>query len=225
MQRIVKRKYPVRNPFGDKVQVKFRTTFGSSINMPGAASQFVRVTGSINDLSVAQAAIGGSPGYSLYPELFNRYRVTGLKIKFTPLLNSRATDGTTVPPESLIAFVNGGPLINSPQANSVPEQRWCKYKPINNWQVGGATKSVSLYLSTLKTAGADRTAANDMDYTATTIAASPWYNAPVISIPFEYGICALKGSNLNYKAGEKICDYLVTYTYYVSFWDRRPITI
>lgn len=193
--------------------------------MPGVATQFVRVVGDMNDLSTAQAQIGGSPGFSLYPELFLRYRVTGLKIKFTPLLNSRATDGTTVPPETLLAYVNGGPLINSPQANSIPEQRWCKYKPINNWQVGGNTKSVSLYLSTVKAAGADRTVANDLDYTGTTIAASPWYNAPNLLIPMEYGICALKGANLNYQAGEKICDYLVTYTYYVTFWERRPITV
>lgn len=192
--------------------------------MPGAATQAVRITGSINDLSTAQATVGGSPGFSFYPQLFARYRVTGLKLKFTPLLNGRATDGTTIPPETLLAFINGGPLTSSTQANNVPEQRWCKYKPINNWQFGGATKSVSLYLSTLKTAGADRTAANDLDYTSTCITTTPYYNGPNVLIPYEYGICAMKGANLSYLSGEKICDYLITYTYYVTFWDRRPIT-
>lgn len=194
--------------------------------MEGAPAQFIRKTIAMNDLSTVLVNFGNSPGFSWYPQLFQNYRVTGLKMKFTPLINTReaADPLVTLAPETLLAFINAGDgLAINPQANSVPEQRWCKYKPLNNWLAGGATKSVSLYMSTMKLAGGDRTVANSVNYTGECSAITPYYTQPDTVLNCEYGVCALKGSNLSYANGDKICDYLITLTYYVTFWGRRPL--
>lgn len=224
MQRLVKRSYPVRNPFGDKVFVKFRATRGGSFMVPSPAAEFVRVEGIVNDLSTTLVAMGNSPGFSWYPQLFQQYRVTGLKIRFTPILNPIDNAGATLAPQGMIAYINAGQnLAPNPSVSSLPEQRWCRYKPINSWFMGGSTKSVSLYMSVNKLAGGDRTTANDIDYTGTTITSTPWYSAVPEHLNFEFGITSLNDGNFLGPATNKLCDYMVTYTYYVTFWGRRPL--
>lgn len=223
MQRLVKTKYPARNPFGDKVFVKFRMTKGGTMIAP-ASQQYVRVEGEMNDLSETLVDLGNAPGYSWYPQLFQNYRVTGLKIKFTPVINPLTSEGNTLPPQSLIAYINAGDgLSSNPAVNTLPEQRWCRYKYLNSWFQGGPTKSVSLYMSTNKLAGGDRTTSSSVTYTGTCTATTPYYSTVESQLHYEYGICTLNGANFIGPAGAKICDYMVTYTYYVTFWGRRPI--
>lgn len=224
MQRLVKRRYPARNPFGDKVFVKFRVTKGGTFNVPSPSAEFVRQVGPVNDLSGTLALMGNSPGYSWYPQLFENYRVTGLKIRFTPIINTLNNEGATLPPQGMIAYINAGPtLAANPSVSSLPEQRWCRYKPINSWYTGGPTKSVSLYMSVQKLAGGDRTTATDLEYTGECQSTTPYYGAVVNTVNYEWGITTLNDGNFIGVATDKLCDYMVTYTYYVTFWNRRPL--
>lgn len=215
MQRIQRRRYPARNPFGDKVQVKFKFTNGGSYSVPGGT--FVQTTGAFNDLAQAEAAFTACPGFTVYPTLFQNYRVTGLKIRFTPMYNPASAYAAT-------GFVCGGDgILATPSISNLPEQRWAVYKNLNNWGTGGAVKSLSLYLSTVKVGGADRSIATDDNYTSTTNTSAPYYNAVPQQLGFQYGLVATNGTNF-VSGGTHLCDYMVSFTYYVTFWGRRSIT-
>lgn len=217
MQRIQRRRYPARNPFGDKVQVKFKFTNGGTFTVTNA--NFVQQTGAFNDLSQAESAFTACPGFTVYPTLFSNYRVTGVKIRFTPMMHpATAAQGPAT------AFIMGGDgVLLTPSIATAPEQRWISYKTLNNWQTGGATKSLSLYLSTMKVGGADRTIANDQDYTSTCNTSAPFYNAVPEQVAFQFGLLNTSGALWPGTGGALLCTYMVSFTYYVTFWGRREI--
>lgn len=219
MQRIQRRRYPARNPFGDKVQVKFKFTNGGTFTVTNAA--FVQQTGAFNDLSQAETAFTACPGFTVYPTLFRNYRVTGVKIRFTPMMHpATAAQGPAT------AFIMGGDgVLLNPSIATAPEQRWITYKTLNNWQTGGTTKSLGLYLSTMKVGGADRTIANDQDYTSTCNTTSPFYNAVPEQVAFQFGLLNTSGALWPGTGGALLCTYMVSFTYYVSFWGRREILV
>lgn len=217
MQRIQRRRYPARNPFGDKVQVKFRFSVGGkSLTTANSVSQS---TFAFNDLAQAETIGVGTPGFTVYPTLFQNYRVTGIKIRFTPMLH--AAESSQGPVTAFILGSDG--VFMSPNIFNIPEQRWCVYKNLNNWQTGGQTKSLSLYLSTVKVAGADRTTINDDDYTGTCNTASPFYNPVPKQLGAQFGLLNTDGANWPGGVGKLLTTNLISYTYYVTFWGRRSI--
>lgn len=217
MQRLQRRRYPARNPFGDKVQVKFRFTNGSRFTVTNTS--FVQNVGAFNDLAAAESTFGACPGFFVYPTLFQNYRVTGLKIRFTPMMNpDNADQGPAT------AFILGSDgILSNPSIATIPEQRWCTYKNLNNWYTGGQTKSLSLYLSTMKVGGGDRTIANDDQYTSTTNTSSPYYNAVPSQLGYQYGLLNCTNTIWPGTVGNNLCVFTVTFTYYVTFWGRRSI--
>lgn len=221
MQRIQKRRFPARNPFGDKVQLKFKFTAGGQLHpASGPNTQFVQVTGAFNDLATAETVFGTCPGFTVYPTLFQNYRVTGCKIRFMPIYGDSVTGNY----ESIAYVMGSDGILASPTVSTLPEQRWCSYRVMNQFQTGGAVKPVSLYLSTMKVAGADRSIANDDDYTGTTNLTAPFYNAVPEQLGFQFGLCALNGSNLTASyLPAPLAKYMVSFTYYVTFWGRRSI--
>ena len=207
MQRLQKHRYGVNNPFGDKVQVKFRMTGGSVMSGNGT-DNYVQATGAFNDLSQAENDYSNCPGFFIYPTLFNKYRVTGVKIRFTPMSLTGVNIG-------YIMGSNG--ILTAPTMDTLPEQRWCRYKPLNFYTGGGTTKSISMYLSSVKVAGGDRTTSNDEDYTSTTNTSAPYYNAVPNQIGYQYGVMSVDGNALS----GQVANYIISMTYYVTFWDRR----
>lgn len=219
-QKIVRRRYPARNPFGDRVQVKFKFSRGGEM-LSNSAVQYVRTSGTLNDLSGVITNIGSCPGFTIYPQLFNNYRVTGMKVTLTPMIDP---DSSVNVPEPMTAYINGGNgLLASPDVGSIPEQRWARYKNINCWLSGGSNRTVANYLSVYKLAGADRTVASDVDYTGTTLTTSPWYTAPAKGVSYEYGIVSASGSNWQTPTGDRLCTFQVNITWYVTFWGRRNL--
>lgn len=216
MQRIQKRRYPARNPFGDKVQVKFKFTAGGLLTTAGVPQQYVQTVGAFNDLAQAETAFGACPGFTVYPTLFQNYRVTGVKIRYTPLVNANTPDRNS------IQFVMGSDgVLLTPSLRTLPEQRWCKYTASPNFG-GGPFRSTSLYLSTSKVGGADRSINVDEQYTSTTNTSAPFYNVVPQQLGFQYGL--VNGSESNYTPNITIGSYMLSMTYYVSFWGRRTIT-
>lgn len=214
MQRIQKRRYPARNPFGDKVQVKFKFTTGGQF--VGNNQPFIQVTGAFNDLNQAATAFGACPGFQVYPTLFQNYRVTGVKIKLTPFVNAGG--------QGVVGYIMGGDgILAAPAMSTLPEQRWAKYKVLTQYAQGGFNKSISNYLSTMKIAGADRTVANDIQYTSTTNTSAPFYNNVPEQLGFQFGILMVSGSN--FAAATNYADYMLEFTYYTTFWGRRNILV
>lgn len=212
MQRIQKRRFPARNPFGDKVQVKFKFTVGGQF--VGNNQPFIQVNGAFNDLNQAATAFGTCPGFDVYPTLFQNYRVTGVKIKLTPFVNAGGL--------GVVGYVMGvDGILSNPSMSTLPEQRWAKYKVLTQYAQGGSNKSISNYLSTMKIAGADRTVANDIDYTGTTNTSAPFYNTVPEQLGFQFGILFVNGTN--FTIATPYADYMLEFTYYTTFWGRRNV--
>lgn len=210
-QRIVKKRYPVNNPFGDKVQVKFRFSIGGRFN-PLSSVTAVDVSGPFNDLNAAETQWTTCPGFDVYPKQFKNYRVTGVKVRFTPKILDTSTGA------SYMGFILGSDTGYLGIAyNTLPEQRWVRYKPLNNYLSGGSTKSLSLYLSTLKVGGADRTIAIDEDYTSTTNTSAPYYNSVPKQLVMQFGILSDNSTQFD----GHVCNYTAQLTYYVTFWGKR----
>lgn len=217
MQRLQRRRYPARNPFGDKVQVKFKFSSGGVFTVTNA--NFVQITGAFNDLASAESAFTACPGFTVYPTLFQNYRVTGVKIRFTPMMNpATAAQG---PATGFIMGSDG--ILTNPTIATLPEQRWVTYKNLNNWAAGGQTKSLSLYLSTMRVGGGDRTIANDEEYTSTCNDTAPFYNAVPEQLGFQFGLLNTSGALWPGTGGATLATYMLSFTYYVTFWGRRSI--
>lgn len=165
---------------------------------------------------------GQAPGMAEYAQLFQNYRISGVKFRFTPIMDLRVqeTAGNEVVPAAFI-YAGDGLLVN-PSVSNIPEQRWAVYKVLNNWRTGGAVKSVSMYVSAMKVAGGDRTVSNDIEYTGTCNTTAPYYNPPNAQLGFQIGVFDIAGGNL---VAARMGEYILTATTYVTFWGRRSLNV
>lgn len=163
----------------------------------------------MNDLSDIEIKIGTSPGFTFYPLLFQNYRVTGVKIAFTPI-----TDNAL-----LIGYTYAGPAMTVTRTNTLAENRWSSWKPLGNVNTGGPTKRITRYYSVMAVGGGDRTIANDDTWTGDTNLVSPYHTQPAERISAYFGVTPIVAlpSAVN-------VPYIVTLTVYVTYWNRRPIT-
>jgi len=217
MQRIQRRRYPVNNPFGDKIFVKFRCTTGGNLQAPSVAAPSAGQTWNLNDLGTA-VGNGGAPGLEEYSLLFKRYRITGAKVKVT-IYNEVSSDAFNVDPAwGFITASSDAIDMSDYHLSDIQHLRWVKYKPLNNWTSGARATTISAYFSCLKVFGADRTIPDDLDYTATTNSAgTPFYNTPSITAGVGWGV--VKANASNWGASESIGQYTQTVTYYAQLWD------
>lgn len=222
IQKIVSKRYRVtNNPFGDKVQYKFKFSLGGTLTAPGGTSFFQAQTSlRAMDLAHAQTVFTSCPGFLDYGRLFSRYRVTGIKVRFTPVWNDVAAGGTGIVPCAYME-AHGPNDVPNPSISVMPERRWGRWKPLNNWENGGGTKGISMYYSIPKVVGPDRIVINDAAYTGTiTTAEPPVYVTPTNGgdMSVRMGIMSAGGDNI--PAGT-YGSYILTATYYTTLWTRK----
>lgn len=163
----------------------------------------------MNDLSDIESKFGAVPGFTIYPLLFQNYRVTGVKINFTPI-----TDNAL-----LLGFTYAGDLMPAITTNTLTENRWSSWKPLGNVNTGGPTKRISRYYSVVAVGGGDRTIANDDTWTGDTNNSAPFYNQPPERVSAYFGVTPI----VTLPSTANI-PYIVTLTVYVTYWNRRPVT-
>lgn len=222
--RIVNRRYRMtNNPFGDRIQYKFKFSFGGTLTAPGGTSFFTTNTLRFIDLADAETRFGSCPGFIDYARLFKIYRVTGCKVRFTPIWNDVGAGGAGVVPCAFIQawrFTDASDTPPDPAVASLPEQRWSVWRPLNNWEAGGNTKGMKLYVTPTKVCGPDITVPTQSTFVGVTNETSPFYSTPTAgnTALMRYGVFSMGGTTI--PAGS-YGSYLVTVTYYTTMWGRR----
>lgn len=174
------------NPFGDKAIVRLKFNYAG--NFSGDSAQPSIDAGiTLNDLSqIWIFSQSVSKGYLTYPKLFNRYRVTGVAVKFTTC-SFRQTS-----PVPFIQYLlpynsdEGAPTASMKLASTVKQQRFAKTAVTQSWANGGKETSVTAYFDIEALVG-DRTARTDDAYTAITDTVGNPYNSPARQWFVRYG--------------------------------------
>lgn len=147
---------PTRNPFGDALKIKFfrTTTKELEANADGVAALRFHAWNLENQVAGQpwpNTPWGSCQGFREWARQYERWQVLGIKIKVTPFISG----DTDVP---LVAYIMGHVDdfdLKARSVETIPEQRWCRYRFLTNWAAGGRVKSVSAYFnrSKLQTGG------------------------------------------------------------------------
>ncbi|AUM62014.1 capsid [uncultured virus] len=242
MQRIRTYRYKSRNIGGDRARAKlfFSSTANESI-AAGARSQVEvwcpNIGATPQSLFPGIAlTFGNCPGLSTLANQFLRYRIRGIKVKYTiyPIKTDSATH------EPVFFYVNAqsagtsiqesdqGPVPPFPAATifNTPEQRWAKYAPVKFPMAGASPTRLTVYYSVNKVFGPDAVVKNDESFTGQLRTTFPyWDNAagthPVHGIWIQHGVCTISN---NPTTVEQKYVYVMQATLYTEFFGRRVMT-
>lgn len=173
----------------------------------------------INDGSSWFNTYGASPGVTAACQAFQQYKLRGLKIKHTywPLApNSQPLCGWTLAAQQSLALT-----AVTPDVQSIPEQRWGKYRTLSFPGQGTRPTSMTTYYSAHKVWGPDRTETNSVNFTSNTLLASPFFGTPNAGPFYDMGIFVMNGQ----PATATITVAIKTeVTAYFQFWAKRSLT-
>lgn len=242
MQRIRTYRYKSRNIGGDRARAKlFLSSTSNETIAVGATSQVEIWCPNIGATPASlfpgiSLQFGNCPGLSTLANQFLRYRIRGIKVKYTiyPIKTDPATH------EPVFFYVNAQPAGTSIQANdqgptppfptpnifNTPEQRWAKYAPVKFPMAGAAPTRLSVYYSVNKVFGPDAVVKNDESFTGQLKTVSPyWDNVPgahpVHGIWIQHGVFTISN---NPAAVEQKYVFVRQATLYVEFFGRRVQT-
>jgi len=242
MQRIRTYRYKSRNIGGDRARAKlfFASTFNGNI----AVGQRSHSTTWCPNVGATPQSLfpgiftifGNCPGLSTLATQFLRYRIRGIKIKYT--IYPRSTDPATHEP--VFFYVNAqaagtsigesdqGPIPPFPTQNifNTPEQRWAKYAPVKFPMAGAAPTRLTVYYSVNKVFGPDSVVKNDESFTGQLKTTLPyWDNVPgahpVQGIWIQHGVSTL--SNIPTTVVQNYT-YVMQATLYTEFFGKRVMT-
>lgn len=219
MQRIKTSKWSTRNPFGDRLFYKPRFVYGTTMTIPTTAP-FVKTTFTMNSMATISTQAGDAPGMLSLGQAFNQYRIRGLKIKIT-YWPDPAQAGVPI-----VGYFNAGPnapsLVSAPAINTLPEQRWAKYKTLNQPGTGSKPTTLSVYYSVNKIWGPDQVVKNDVAFTAAVGSGglTSW-SSPVNAALAEFGLLTMSGLNPT-AALNVVCK--VEMTPYIELFSKKLIT-
>ena len=242
MQRIRTYRYKSRNIGGDRARAKlfFASTFNGNI----AVGQRSHSTTWCPNVGATPQSLfpgiftilGNCPGLSTLATQFLRYRIRGIKIKYT--IYPQKTDPATHEP--VFFYVNAqaagtsiqesdqGPIPPFPTQNifNTPEQRWAKYAPVKFPMAGAAPTRLTVYYSVNKVFGPDVVVKNDESFTGQLKTTLPyWDNVPgahpVHGIWIQHGVSTLSN---NPTTVVQNYTYVMQATLYTEFFGRRVMT-
>jgi len=242
MQRIRTYRYKARLIGGDRARAKlfFSSTANETIAI-NASSQVETWCPNIGATSSVlfpgiNMQFGNCPGLSTLATQFLRYRIRGIKIKYT--IYPKNVDPATHEP--VFFYVNAqaagtsiqasdqGPIPPFPSQTiwNTPEQRWAKYVPVKFPMAGASPTRLSVYYSVNKVFGQDAVVKNDESFTGQLKTAAPyWDNAagahPVHGIWIQHGVSTI--SNLQVNAAQHYV-YVMQAIVYAEFFGRRVMT-
>ena len=212
MQKMRTVKWRTRAPFGDKLFYRPRFVFGTTMTI-ASGSSFVAANFQMKSMPALNAYAGDAPGVTDMGAQFLRYRIRGLKVKYTYWPDA------TAPP--MVGFVNAcsaaSQLPPSPAINVLPEQRWSRYSTLTVPANGAKPTVIRQYYSVNKVYGPDQIVKNDVDFTAITSTSGPaFWSAPAVGPVFQYGLMTMSGLNataaLNVVAKVEITPYIEVFS-------------
>lgn len=249
MQRTVTYKFPARQIGGDRAMAKLRYVIGNTNSITTAAVSWTRnlafgigaadPTGSMQSTGLTiNGLLGATPNLSQLAALYTKYRIRGIKLKFTIW-------PTTAAYEPCVGFITATPCLGAntsgevgpspsfatPNITNMPEQRWTHYKVINNAQTGAKPTVIKHYFSVNRVQGPDNTVKNDLSYTGDLQTTAPyWSNLPDPTIEdnwsrpshspwLQFGVFTMSG---NAPTATQAFTYKLEATVYAQFWGKRP---
>ena len=242
MQRIRTYRYKSRNIGGDRARAKLFFSSTANEAIPAGARSQVKEwcpnIGATNHSSFPGIFLyfGNCPGLSTLANQFLRYRIRGIKVKYT--IYPKQTDPATHEP--VFFYVNAQPAGTSiqehhlgptppfpaPSITVTPEQRWAKYAPVKFPMAGAAPTRLTVYYSVNKVFGQDAVVKNDESFTGQLKTTSPyWDNAigshPVQGIWIQHGVSTISNNPVTV---EQKYVYVMQATLYTEFFGKRVIT-
>ena len=217
IQRIKTYRYRARNIGGDNAFAKLRYAIGTTLTIPTTASFFGTTDYQITSGNDLYNLLGSTPGLSTLATQFTKYRIYGIKLKFTAWPSDPA-----VP---VVMYTNAGStpadLITNPNSSNLPEQRWARYKVCSPTTAGARPSTMTVYYSTKKIVGPDVSVKTDLDYTGTLSSGAPYWSVPAPKGPFfEYGAYTMSG--LNPTVAVHII-FKIEATIYAKFWGKKAL--
>lgn len=242
MQRIRTYRYKSRNIGGDRARAKL--FLSATSNEAIAAGQRSQAEIWCPNIGATPASLfpgislqfGSCPGLSTLANQFLRYRIRGIKVKYTiyPVKTDPATH------EPVFFYVNAQPAGTSindndqgpvppfptPNIAITPEQRWAKYTPVKFPMAGAAPTRLTVYYSVNKVFGPDAVVKNDESFTGQLRTASPyWDNAvgahPVHGIWIQHGVFTISDNPTTVEQKYVIVRQATLYT---EFFGKRVMT-
>lgn len=216
IQRIVRKTWPSRNPFGDTMSYKLRQVQGETMGIPIGSQAFAIATLQMNSLPGFIGKYGNSPGILALCSAFQIYQITGVKIRLTfwPL----APNATP-----LVGFfqASGDNVFTSPSIGGTCEERWSKYKVLSFPGQGCRPTSLSMYYNVNKVYGPNPVTKGDGNFQSNTLPSTPFGAVPLQGPSFRYGIFTLAGVNI---AGVQADVHVkAEVTLYIKFYQKIEI--
>lgn len=244
MQRIRSTRWPVKNIGGDRAYCKLRYVKGANFGI--AQGDFWNGQNQVMGIATApsgsnlfpttlHAIMGDTPNLSTMGQLYQFYRIRGVKLRLTYWQISGAPCflfAQAVPDQGQVSGSDSAPnpdFIN-PSIVTLPEQRWGKYRVCQATAAGGRASSLSVYYSVNKVQGPDTVVRNDADYIGQMSPTTPYWDQgtaafarPTRSPWMQWGLSTLSGNPTT--AQDVTTGVLkVEQTVYCEFFGKRPQT-
>ena len=239
MQRIRTYRYRSRNLGGDRAKAKlvFQAVQNMDLSQGQSSSEIVwcpNVGATSNTMfSGIARRFGATPGLAILANQFLRYRIRGVKLRYTiiPVKVDLATHTpvnfyvNAAPSGIPIDDNSTGPIPYFPalRGNVTPEQRWSRYAPVRYPMAGANPTVVKAYYSVNKVFGQDSIVKNDESFVGQLkTTPSYWDTAPlahpVQGIWIQHGVATMNG-----EVAEQAQTYVVETraTFYAEFFGKR----
>lgn len=210
MYKIKTLRWPAKNPFGDRLFYKCKAVW--SQNFVLTAANGVNFDVKLNDMPAWANLFGNAPGLTEAASSYGTYRISGAKLKATYWTPSTSEN---IP---LIGYMDASPTSSflTFSIGNTMEQRWCRYKILNQANQGGKPTTVSAYYSVNDIVGRDNITKGDLNYVAQTNGTNPvGWNAPNSGPYMRCGMATLSGATATVTVTVKF-----ELTLYLKFFNR-----
>lgn len=239
MQRIRTYRYRSRNLGGDRAKAKlyYQAVQNMGLAIGQSSSQLVWCpnVGATPDSMFNGIArrFGATPGLAVLANQFLRYRIRGVKLRYT-IIPVKVDPATHSPVNFYVnAQASGVPITENAvgptppfpalQGNITPEQRWSRWAPVRFPMAGASPTVVKAYYSVNKVFGQDSIVKNDESFVGQLkTTPSYWDTAsfahPVQGIWIQHGVATMNG-----EAAEVAQTYVIQTqaTFYAEFFGKR----
>lgn len=180
----------------------------------------------LNDLNGFGTYFGTTPGMKQLAESFKYVRCLGVKISVT-FYPQYGESQVAKPPSMGFIIANNDPVSGTSgdqySTSKLPEQRWARYKILNDPRGGGSPTKVSAYYNISKVMGGVSYDRSEIDYACATKVTSPYVSAPVKKIGYwDYGMFTVDGTS-EYAEGIVQSKNMMTLTLYCEYFGRIDI--
>lgn len=238
--KVVIKRFPSRNIFGDKALSKLRACINGVITLAAGATSMVNFENATWN-SLSSVPFGANlQGEISMAQFFQKYRVLGIKFCVTFYNNGLAATAVndfnaTVANPAILCSISAeslnaqttAPITTAAywQPQSILTQRWAKSKVIGGAGSGRAQCTVKAYYSLKKLHPDYVTSMEDtngnISHSGTAGTQPGTYTAPTDQLTCGFGISSLS-SNGATGTQQLNVPFIMRYTLYVEYWNKQP---